>query len=190
LIDVAGGAYWGTTYVVSPDRRSIQMLFESTDYEFADLDRDGVHELIAWNRRPFDLRCHFGIFAVRFYPEVFVRSGWQFRKVWPLSTWAPANGELENRFRDGVAGARDGRHFQIVAGFADLDGDGRANSSCLRISSRTSGAEARRLPICRPCISRGREDAIAESVCRLSAVRVEDVALAENTCALCHRSGV
>jgi hypothetical protein len=123
LIDVAGGAYWGTTYVVSRDRHSIQPLFQSTDYEFADLDRDGAYELIAWNRRPFDLRCNFGIFAVRFYPEVFVRSGWQFRKVWPPATWAQADGELETHFRDGAANPRDDRRFQIVGGFADLDGD-------------------------------------------------------------------
>ena len=64
----------GTSYILAPDRQSVAKLFTSSDYEFADLDRDGVYELIAWNRRPFDLRCMFGIFAVRFYPEVFVRA--------------------------------------------------------------------------------------------------------------------
>jgi hypothetical protein len=128
FIDIQGGAYWGTTYLLAPRRQSVVQLFTASDYELADLDRDGVYELIAWNRRPFDVRCMFGIFDVRYYPEVFVRAGASYREVWPPSSWAARNGELENRFRqrerDGVPW---GANLQIVAGFADLTGDGVAD---------------------------------------------------------------
>ncbi len=127
LIDIQGGAYWGSTYLLAPDRQSVEKLFESSDYEFSDLDRDGVYELIAWSRRPFDLRCRFGIFWVRFYPEVFVRSGASYQKVWPPSDWAAEDGQLEDLFRShATEGVPRGANFQIVGGFADLDGDGSA----------------------------------------------------------------
>jgi len=127
LIDIQGGAYWGTTYILAPDRQSAMKLFTSSDYEFADLDRNGVYELIAWNRRPFDVRCRCGIVGVRFYPEVFVRAGAGYQQIWPPPDWPPPDGRLVNRFRnherDGVPW---GVSFQIVAGFADLKGDGAA----------------------------------------------------------------
>jgi hypothetical protein len=127
FIDIPGGAYWGTTYLLSPDRQSVAQLFTSTDYEFADLDRDGVYELIAWNRRPFDVRCMFGIFAVRYYPEVYVRAGAGYRKAWPPPNWATYDGSLTAPFtgheKDDVPW---GANLQIVAGFADLMGDGVA----------------------------------------------------------------
>jgi hypothetical protein len=125
LVDVQGGAYWGTTYVLSPDRKSIARLFDASEYEFADVDLDGVYELIAWNRRPFDVRCNFGIFGVRFYPEVFIRAGHSYRKAGPPPTWAAPDGQLETRFRKRErAGVPWGAHFQIVATPADPDGDG------------------------------------------------------------------
>jgi hypothetical protein len=139
LIDIVGGAYWGTTYLLAPDSQSIDRLFDASDYEFADLERDRVYELIAWNRRPFDVRCRFGIFAVRFYPEIFVRAGAGYRKAWPPADWPAPDGQLVDRFHIAVAALRSqdearrnqerdsvpwGANFQIVAGLADLDGDG------------------------------------------------------------------
>ena len=125
LIDIAGGASWTTTYLLSPDRASAHELFASSNWEFADPDRDGVYELIAWNRRPFDVRCEFGIFAVRFYPEVFVRSGENYRKVWPPPKWAEPWDDLESKFKNHQLDARlQGANLQIVGVFADLDGDG------------------------------------------------------------------
>jgi len=127
LIDIQGGAYWGTTYLVAPDRQSVDRLFDASDYEFADLDGDGVYELIAWNRRPFDVRCNFGIFAVRFYPEVFVRAGGGYLKAWPPPDWAPEDFRLVDRVRHHEKeGVPRGANIQIVAGFADLAGDGTA----------------------------------------------------------------
>lgn len=89
-----GNRFW-------PDRQSVVELFTSSDYQFADLDRDGVYELIAWNRRTFDVRCGFGIFAVRFYPEIFVRAGASYRKTWPppdgrfpTADWKTASGNI------------------------------------------------------------------------------------------------
>ena len=143
LIDIQGGSYWGTCYLLASDRQSVEKLFDASDYEFADLDRDGVYELIAWNRRPFDVRCHFGIFAVRFYPEVFVRAGSSFRKAWPPPDWPAQDGQLENRFRnrerDGVPW---GANFQIVAGFADLAGDGAAELIVLQDRLRDEASQA------------------------------------------------
>jgi hypothetical protein len=143
LIDIQGGAYWGTTYILASDRQSVTKLFTSSDYEFADLDRDGVYELIVWNRRPFDLRCMFGIFAVRFYPEVFVRAGAAYQKAWPPSDWPSQDGGLENRFRNHEKnGVPWGADFQIVAGFADLMNDGAAEVIVLQDRLREQPAQA------------------------------------------------
>jgi hypothetical protein len=132
LIDVMGGSYWGTTYVLSPDRKSLEKLFTSSDWEFADLERNGVYSLIAWNRRPFDARCMFGIFNVRFYPEVFVPSGWHYRRVWPPAGWAEENGQTIDAFHNGDPGSVAPSSFQVVGGFADLNGDGKAKLIVLR----------------------------------------------------------
>jgi hypothetical protein len=100
--------------------------------EFADLERNGVYALIAWNRRPFDARCGFGILNVRFYPEVFVPSGWHYRKVWPPAGWAEPNGQTLDAFHNGGPGAPAPSSFQVVGGFADLNGDGKAKLIVLR----------------------------------------------------------
>lgn len=127
FIDIAGGGWWGTTYLLAPDRQSVAQLFASNDYEAADLDGDGVYELISWNRRPFDVHCMLGDFAGRFYPEVYVRAGAGYRKAWPPPNWAVLDGQLKAPFmgheKDDVAW---GAKLQIVAGFADLMGDGAA----------------------------------------------------------------
>jgi hypothetical protein len=142
LIDIQGGAYWGTTYILAPDRQSAIKLFSSSDYEFADLDRDGVYELIAWNRRPFDVRCNFGIFEVRFYPEVFVRAGASYQKIWPPSDWAIPDGGLLDRVRNHeTKGVPWEANFQIVAGFADLAGDGAAELIVLQDRLREDPAQ-------------------------------------------------
>lgn len=142
LIDIQGGAYWGTTYLLAPDRQSVVELFTSSDYEFADLDRNGVYELIAWNRRPFDVRCMFGIFAVRFYPEVFVRDGASYRKAWPPPDWPSPSGILADRFR---RHEREGvpwdANFQILAAFADLEGNGVAELIVLQDRLRDEPAQ-------------------------------------------------
>jgi hypothetical protein len=125
LIDIQGGAYWGTTYLLSQDRQSAERIFSSTDYQFADLDGDGSYELIAWNRRPFDIRCNFGIFAVRFYPEVFVSAGGRYRRAWPPPDWAPPDFQFIDRMRSGEKeGVPWGAKVQVLAGFAT----GRENS--------------------------------------------------------------
>jgi hypothetical protein len=143
FIDIQGGSYWGTTYILAPDRQSVAELFTSSDYEFADLDRDGVYELIAWNRRPFDVRCDFGIFGGHFYPEVFVRAGSSYRKVWPPPDWPPPdlglNYHLRNRKTTDIP---SGVNLQIVAGFADLEGDGGAELIVLQDRLREEPAQA------------------------------------------------
>lgn len=143
LIDIQEGAYWGTTYLLTPDRQSAVKLFSSSDYEFADLDRDGLYELIAWNRRPFDVRCNFGIFEVRFYPEVFVRAGASYQQIWPPLDWPAPDGGLLDRFRNHERkGVPWEANFQIVAGFADLEGDGAAELIVLQDRLREDPAQA------------------------------------------------
>ena len=71
ITNIMGETTWSTAYLLAPRRRSAEKLFTAYDYEFADLDSDGVYELIAWNRRPFDIRCGFAIADVRFYPRGF-----------------------------------------------------------------------------------------------------------------------
>jgi hypothetical protein len=139
LIDIQGGAYWGTTYILAPDRQSVGKLFTSSDYEFADLDRDGVYELIAWNRRPFDVRCMFGIFAVRFYPEVFVRAGASYRKAWPPPDWPFPDGTWQtasgNMTEPAFPGMRTSRSWQALP---TLRAMASPNSSFFRTVCATS----------------------------------------------------
>jgi len=120
ITNIMGETTWSTAYLLAPRRRSAEKLFTAYDYEFADLDSDGVYELIAWNRRPFDIRCGFAIADVRFYPEVFVPSGSGYQRAWPPPDWPPAYGGLEGRFKDHEKeGVPWDANIQIVAGFAD-----------------------------------------------------------------------
>ena len=151
LVDIQGGAYWGTTYLLAPDRQSVEKLFDAVDYQFADLDRDGIYELIAWDRRPFDMRCNFGIFGVRIYPEIFIRSGASYRKAWPPSEWVAADGQLETPFKRHETDFLDYQgvrrrvpwdaEFQIMAGFANLAADGVAELIVLQDRLRDDPAQ-------------------------------------------------
>jgi hypothetical protein len=143
LINIMGETDWSTIYLLAPDRKSAAKLFTAYDYEFADLDRDGVYELIAWNRRPFDIRCGFAIADVRYYPEVFVPSGTGYQRAWPPADWSPAYGGLEGRFKDHEKeGVPWGANLQIVAGFADLDGNGAADLIVLQDRFREEPAQS------------------------------------------------
>jgi hypothetical protein len=111
LFDVIGGASWATTYLLAPDRQSVDQLFQGSWYAFADLDRDGIYELITWGNRPNDQRCNFGLFGAQFDPEIFIRSGSGFQHAWP---------------------SPDFEYLQVVGGFADLYGDGATELIVLR----------------------------------------------------------
>jgi hypothetical protein len=117
------GSLTSTTYVLAPDRQSIEKLFDATSWEFSDLDRDGVYELIAWPRDGGDRRgaCAPGFIPSASNPELFVRAGASYRKVWPPPDWFPSDDDLQNH-RDFLD--RKGASYQISAGFADLRGDG------------------------------------------------------------------
>jgi hypothetical protein len=143
IIDIMGTTDWSTAYLLAPDRSSANKLFTAYDYQFADLDRDGVYELIAWNRRPFDIRCGFAIADAHFYPEVFVPSGTGYRRAWPPADWPPPYGGLEGRFKDHQKeGVPWGANLQIVAGFADLAGDGTADLIALQDRFREEPAQS------------------------------------------------
>ncbi len=142
LLNIMGDTNSSTAYLLSPDRKSADKVFTAYDYEFADLGRDGNFELIAWNRRPFDIRCGFAIADVRYYPEVFVPSGSGYRRAWPPQDWPPAYGGLEGRFKDHAKDVPWGAPLQIVAGFADLLGDGKAELIVLQDQFREEAAQS------------------------------------------------
>jgi hypothetical protein len=102
VIDVTGGATWTTSYSLSADGSSVQRLFDANYYDFVDLNGDGVYELVAWDRRPNDKRCRFGMFEQRVNPNIYLLSGDAYRKVWP-----PANSDWT----------------QVMARLVDVDGD-------------------------------------------------------------------
>ena len=86
VIDIQQGAYWGTTYVLMPDG-SPAKVFDSAEYEFADLNRDGLYELVAWDWREVALRCDFGMFGPGASgPKIFVEdaASGAYRQVWPV----------------------------------------------------------------------------------------------------------
>jgi hypothetical protein len=127
-----GGAYRSTIYVLSPDWTEIQKLSDGTDFDFADLDNDGIYEFIAWNRRPDGVHCDPGIFYTRFYPEVFVRvDGWRFRKAWPPADWSTPRDQVNSAGQQRKLEPGSGPKIQVVGGFADLNHDGRVELICL-----------------------------------------------------------
>jgi hypothetical protein len=84
LIDIyAGTTYW-TTYLLAPARQSVEKLFDTSGYEFADLDGDGVYELIVSDGRWSDSAWCIDLFGFRFYPRIFVRDGAGYQMAWPL----------------------------------------------------------------------------------------------------------
>ncbi len=117
----AGGAYWGTTYLVQPDIAFPVKLGSATDAEVLDLNGDGVYEVVAWDRRPDDRRCHFGFFAVRVMPRIFARSDEGYRCVWPMQV-APWH--------------------EVMSQFADVDHDGKPEIVSLEDNGRNeTGAQ-------------------------------------------------
>jgi hypothetical protein len=123
VFDIVGGATWATVYLLNESGTAVTKLFAPNAYDFVDLDGDGVYEAIAWNRRPNDSRCKFGLFALHVDPEIYVRSGAGFRKGWPA----------------------EGRH-QIMALLADVDGDGATDIVSL-IDNMRNGPGAQSLAI-------------------------------------------
>jgi hypothetical protein len=84
LIDIyAGTTYW-TTYLLAPDRQSVEKLFDASGYEFTDLDGDGVYELIVSDGRWSDANWCIDLFGFSFYPRIFVRDGVGYQMAWPL----------------------------------------------------------------------------------------------------------
>lgn len=113
LVGVMGGSYWATTYGISPDGAGIQKIADATDYDFADLDGDGIYELVAWNRRADDVHCRAGIFYQRYYPEVYVRSGWRFERVWRLLSGRGPKITMNHRPKGAAPQCRSSEDSQI-----------------------------------------------------------------------------
>jgi hypothetical protein len=83
LIDIQGGAYWGTTYLLRPDG-SPQKLFQASSSEELDLNRDGVYELVVWDWHTIVLRCDMSMFGAG--PKIYAPgpAGDAYRQIWPL----------------------------------------------------------------------------------------------------------
>jgi hypothetical protein len=128
-INMLGGAYWGKVWLLEsgfehpvnlkprPGREG------ATELEFVDLNNDGIYEAVAWDRRPEDLRCHFGVFGGRLLPEILVRDRMEYRPVWSLK--------------------KAGWH-EVMTLFTDLDHDGTVEIVSLE-DNRTDSAGAQRL---------------------------------------------
>jgi formylglycine-generating enzyme required for sulfatase activity len=130
-VHMLGGAYWSKVYLLgSGFEHPVNLRPRSgregaTDFEFVDLNNDGVYEAVTWDRRPEDLRCHFGVFGGRMLPDIFVRDLTRYRSVRPLK--------------------KTGWH-EVRTLFTDLDHDGTAEIVSLE-DNRTDGAGAQRLAI-------------------------------------------
>jgi hypothetical protein len=82
FIDIEGGAYWGTTYVLMPDGFE-RRVFDSSSFDFIDLNRDGVYQLVAWDWHTPALRCDMSMFGAG--PRIYAPgTDLVFRQVWPL----------------------------------------------------------------------------------------------------------
>ncbi len=84
LIDIYAGRLYYTTYLLAPDRQSVEKLFDASGYEFTDLDGDGVYELIVSDGRWSDSAWCIDLFGFSFYPRIFVRDGAGYQMAWPL----------------------------------------------------------------------------------------------------------
>jgi formylglycine-generating enzyme required for sulfatase activity len=131
-VHMLGGAYWSKVYLLeSGFEHPVYMKPRSgregaTNFEFVDLNNDGVYEAVAWDRRPDDLRCSlgFGVLGGRFLPEILVRNRMEYQPVWPMNTdW-----------------------HDVMTLFTDLDHDGTAEIVSLE-DNRTNSAGAQRLAI-------------------------------------------
>jgi hypothetical protein len=84
LVDVfAGTTYW-TTYLLAPDRQSVEKLFDASGYQFADLNGDGIYELVVWDGRWSDVNWCLDMFGFGFFPRIFVADGNAYKMAWPL----------------------------------------------------------------------------------------------------------
>jgi len=88
IVDVNPGSVTLWTYLLAPDRRTMQKLFESSGAaggEFMDLDGDGVYELIGRGNGGSD-RCSFHLSprpGPGTVPQIFIRVGTGYRQVFP-----------------------------------------------------------------------------------------------------------
>jgi formylglycine-generating enzyme required for sulfatase activity len=128
-VHMLGGTYWSKVYLLeSGFEHPVNLKPRSgregaTDLEFVDLNNDGIYEAVAWDRRPEDLRCHFGMFGGRLLPEILMRDHMEYRPVWPLK--------------------KAGWH-EVMTSFTDLDNDGTAEIVSLE-DNRIDGVGAQRL---------------------------------------------
>ncbi|MFN7992817.1 MAG: hypothetical protein U0Q18_04415 [Bryobacteraceae bacterium] len=114
IIENCATAISRTVYLLRSDNYLPEELFETPAYDFLDLNRDGVYELLSWGTRPNDRRCKWGMFSMYVNPDIYLRSGQTYYRAWPPSDWSRWTGMWENPTAT----------VQIMAVLTDVDGDG------------------------------------------------------------------
>jgi hypothetical protein len=110
-IHMLGGAYWSKVWLLESGFDHPVSLKPragregAAELEFIDLNNDGVYEAVAWDNRPEDLRCHFGMFGGRLLPEILVRDHVKYRPVWSMKKtgWNEVMSLFTDLDRDGTA---------------------------------------------------------------------------------------
>ena len=125
--------------------RSAQKLGSGADYQFIDLEKTGIYNLVVYKERPFEPVCTvFGYMSLNpgLYPEIFPQE-WH-----RLYTDLAARRLVTLRFptaRSIAAGpdASLGKHYAVMAALYDIDHDGAAEIVALTDIVRRGDTSAR-----------------------------------------------
>jgi hypothetical protein len=129
VFEVMGGAKWGTFYLLGPNGQSAPKIGSGTNYEFMDLEKNGVDNLILYGERPFEPVCTvFGFQSLSpgLFPTVFRRDGFGYAKVWPPVEWLSDDLQLLGRLKGGKR-LPLGKRYAVMAFIYDVNRDGAPN---------------------------------------------------------------
>ena len=128
VFEVMGGAKWSTWYLLVPDGKSTQELGSGTNYQFIDLEKTGVYNLVVYKERPFEPVCPtFAYMGLNpgLYPEIFRKEGAGYTQIWPPADWLPYDFQLLDQMRRDLTPLL-GKHYAVMATIYDIDQDGAA----------------------------------------------------------------
>jgi hypothetical protein len=128
VFEVTGGAKWSSWYLLSPDGKDAPKVGDGAGYQFIDLEKTGIYDLVVYKERPFEPVCgFFGYMSLDpgLYPIVFRKNGTGYAKIWPPADWLPYDFQLLDRLRREPA-PLTGKHYAVMAALYDIDRDGAA----------------------------------------------------------------